>query len=536
MQLVPAPTLAPVVINVEPRDKKDDSTMEDEVGFSLHTLQAREKHREILTRMEQKWRARQIAIPTNDKLVMMRLRELKEPIMLFGEYPGDRRERLRDVLARLGSDQGMPSIAKAQLRDSDRSEEGELYYTEGTESLKKIRQWIAYHSLQYARKRVLDSQRLHDNEPALAQWEHAMTLVWDRVKKWGNISSQVGDERPLSGCAFSPDSSIVATCSWSGMAKLWSVKTCETLISLKGSNERIQGLAFHPQSCLSQDPASLNLATCGADSDVRLWSLESTSSIATLHGHADRVNRVAFHPCGKLLASTSNDATWRLWDLDTGCCVLEQEGHSRPVYGIGFQVDGSLVATCGVDAHVRVWDLRSGACISVLEGHVKQALALDWSPNGYVFATSSDDNTVRLWDLRKRKSVAVIPAHNTLISCVKFEKQNGDFLVSGSFDNSCKLWSVKRSQWSLLSCLTGHESKIISLDISHDTTKLITASYDRTWKLWAEEEVDPERRAQQLRQQAENAAQHSASTPPPESPTEGADPDSSSSSDSDMEL
>jgi U4/U6 small nuclear ribonucleoprotein PRP4 len=34
-----------------------------------------------------------LTIPTDDKLVKLRLRELGEPIILFGEEPTERRER-----------------------------------------------------------------------------------------------------------------------------------------------------------------------------------------------------------------------------------------------------------------------------------------------------------------------------------------------------------------------------------------------------------------------------------------------------------
>ncbi len=40
-------------------------------------------------------RARTLPIPTVDREVKLRLREMGEPICLFGEEPGDRRERLK---------------------------------------------------------------------------------------------------------------------------------------------------------------------------------------------------------------------------------------------------------------------------------------------------------------------------------------------------------------------------------------------------------------------------------------------------------
>lgn len=74
-----------------------------------------------------------------------------------------------------------------------------------------------------------------------------------------------------------------------------------------------------------------------------------------------------------------------------------------------------------------------------------QVLGVSFSPNGYHLATGGEDNTCRIWDLRKRKSLYIIPAHSNLLSQVKFEQQEGYFLVTASYDMTAKvrLWFLK---------------------------------------------------------------------------------------------
>lgn len=54
-------------------------------------------------------------------------------------------------------------------------------------------------------------------------------------------------------------------------------------------------------------------------------------------------------------------------------------------------------------------------------------------------ATGGEDNTCRIWDLRKKKSLYIIPAHSNLISQVKFEPQEGYYLVTASYDMTAKV-------------------------------------------------------------------------------------------------
>lgn len=179
-------------------------------------------------------------------------------------------------------------------------------------------------------------------------------------------------------------------------------------------------------------------------------------------------------------------------------------------------------------------------------------LSADFSPNGYHLATGGEDNTCRIWDLRKRKTLYIIPAHANLVSQVKFEPQEGYFLVTASYDMTAKVrlfWTfldnlilyrmraifclivvISFQIWSArdfkpVKTLSGHEAKVTSLDITGgrcycfiycaerfflsryltdcdcvitDGQCIATVSHDRTIKLWTSKETDKEEKEMEI--------------------------------------
>ncbi|ORY36344.1 WD40 repeat-like protein [Rhizoclosmatium globosum] len=523
----------------------------DNKGGGLGSLALGAEQQAMLDDFERKKKARSLAVPTDDRRVRARLRSFGEPVTFFGEGPGDRRDRLRGLMqARF--EQGLPldggSDEDEWLDDDDddddsddEREQDEEFFHPGGNDLFEARQFILDWTLPRASKRIA-AQRAEIQVSVMARKK--MKLDWfNHLKTFTFNSSQIGDDRPLSFCTFAPNSRLLATGAWSGLVKLWSIPDSEHVLTLKGHNERVSGIAFHPGSTLSQTAGSLNLVTSGMDGKVNLHNFESDIPIGELVGHERRVARVAFHPSGRYIGTTSFDQTWRLWDSETTQELLLQEGHSREVFAIGFQGDGALVATAGYDAIGRVWDLRSGRSIMVLQGHVKPILSLDWSPNGHILATGSEDNAIRIWDVRQAKCTYIVPAHTNLVSTVKFwnagdgferkgapeswkvsdapryrtvegmEEEDGDademkdddeeeereredaslrkqlltggHLVSSSYDGTCKIFS--EGDWKPLKSLAGLEGKVMGCDVSADGKYIATASYDRTFKLFSPE-------------------------------------------------
>ncbi|KZV63562.1 U4/U6 snRNP-specific spliceosomal protein [Peniophora sp. CONT] len=391
---------------------------------SYLTDRARDENKIILDELERKKKARALAVPTDDKLVRVKLRELGEPITLFGERNAERRERLTYVLSQINAARGEDVMQVDEDSSSDESEEeGEEFYTPGTLELLEARRSIADYSLRRAYKRIVQQRK--DAALPLARVIDIRKRVFTDVKTFSNLGSQIGDTRPVSMVRFAPDGQSLATGSWSGNVKLWNVPACTPIKTLRGHSDRVGGLAWHPQATLSQSADSVNLASGGGEGTVMLWSLNSETPISTLKGHQDRVCRVAFHPSGEYVGSASFDTTWRLWDVNTSQELLLQEGHSKEVYAIEFQDDGALVASAGLDAIGRVWDLRTGRTAMVLDGHVEGILSLSFAPNGYQIASGAADDTIRIWDVRTLKTIYSIPAHLNNVADVRFFRSDG---------------------------------------------------------------------------------------------------------------
>ncbi|KAM7271488.1 hypothetical protein ACFE04_030702 [Oxalis oulophora] len=447
----------------------------------------RERQEKAMQDLLMKRRAAALAVPTNDMAVRTRLRRLGEPITLFGEREMERRDRLRMIMAKLDADGQLERLMKAHEEEeavfSAGSQEEEIieypFYTEGSKELRDSRVYIAKYSIIRAAQRLQRARRRRDDpdENMDAEIDWALT----QAKSFVLDCSEIGEERPLSGCSFSYDGKLLATCAINGVARTWAIPQVKKVSNLKGHTERCTDTIFSPVQNL--------IATASADKTAKLWDSQG-SLLNTFEGHLDRLGRVAFHPSGKYLGTTSFDKTWRLWDVENGTELLLQEGHSRSVYGLAFHPDGSLAASCGFDALARVWDLRTGRSIMALEGHVKPVLGVSFSPNGYHLATGGEDNTCRIWDLRKRKSLYIIPAHSNLVSQVKYEPQEGYFLVSSSFDMTAKVWSGR--DFKLVTTLSGHEAKVSSVDVSSDGQSIVTVSHDRTIKLWTSSSNDKE--------------------------------------------
>lgn len=476
---------------------------------------APEKASAIISQFQRKRRAAAIAVPTDDGRVRARLREMGEPITLFGEGPSDRRDRLRELLTiQAEIDAGEDAEGDIPMGDGTEAAQGEQeeeFYTEGMSELLTARKAIARYSLPRAKARI-SSQKIESAIPLRTHIKHRKALK-ERLQNFDLFGTQIAGERPVSLVRFSPDGALLAAGNWGGGVKLLDVPNLDCKQVLRGHTDRVGGISWFPTSSTVL-PTSVNLATSGGEGKIHLWSLSQDTPLTTLSGHTDRVARIEFHPSGNYLASASSDTTWRLWDVNTTTELLLQEGHSREVYALSFNTDGSLLASAGLDSIGRIWDLRTGRTVMILEGHIRPIHALDWGTDGHRVLSGSADGWIKCWDVRMVRCLSSFGAHKSVVSDLRWfkgldgplettnnnddftqrqkdarpdqlqPKKSGSFFVSGGFDKEVSIFSA--DDWARVKSLSGHSGNVLGVDVNGSAKWIASCGHDRTVKLWGQ--------------------------------------------------
>ncbi|OAA32884.1 WD40/YVTN repeat-like-containing domain protein [Moelleriella libera RCEF 2490] len=503
-------------VGIALEDLKDDQDYDMHMGSGA----APEKVSAILNQFNRKRLAASIVVPTDDGRVRAKLREMGEPITLFGEGPGDRRDRLRELMtiqAELdGLENGDVIMEDAPAQQEEAEEQDEEFYSRGGDALLRARIEIAEYSLPRARRRVA-FQRQEATIPLRTHVKFRKQIK-EKLQAFELQGSQTVGERHISMTRISPNGELAAVGNWGGQVKLVDIPNLTEKMSFRGHTNRISGISWFPGATVPEkgvSPDSVNLASGGAEGLVQLWSLNQDTPLSTLKGHSQRVCRVEFHPSGRFLASASEDTSWRLWDVESSSEILLQEGHSRGVFAVSFNTDGSLLASAGLDSIGRIWDLRSGRTIMILDGHldghIKPIHALDWNSDGHRVLSGSADGWIKCWDLRKVQRTGGIGAHLSAVSDLRWykgsddplvgvppgvdekgaqlPKKSGTFFVSSGFDRNVNIFSA--DDWTLVQTLSGHTGPVASVDYSKDGRWIVSGGHDRTVKLWGRNDNEP---------------------------------------------
>lgn len=208
----------------------------------------------------------------------------------------------------------------------------------------------------------------------------------------------------------------------------------------------------------------------------------------------------------------SDDTYIHVYDTKTGALRKRLEGHEGGVWAL--QYEGNVLVSGSTDRSVRVWDIEKGLCTQVFHGHTSTVRCLQilipvetgksstgkpiLVPPKPLIITGSRDSQLRVWRLPEQGAKRYIqtgpPANDT--DCPYFIRvlsghthsvraiaAHEDTLVSGSYDNSVRVWKISTGDTTYQ--LRGHAQKVYSVVLDHKRRRCISGSMDNTVKIWS---------------------------------------------------
>jgi WD40 repeat protein len=200
-----------------------------------------------------------------------------------------------------------------------------------------------------------------------------------------------------------------------------------------------------------------------------------------LRGHRGPASGVVFSPDDRwLVSSGAEDFAIRIWDLWRPTSI-QLDGSAGRIYKLAYSADGTkLAASAALQVMVEFWTLPDGVRRRLV-GHRAEVDEVAFSPSGRRLASASSDKTVKVWDLDGDTNLTL---HDELMGAtqrVRFLSENR--LVSAGVDGWIWLWDLERQQPRRIG---KHDAGVWHLEVSADRQRLITASADRTVRIFSD--------------------------------------------------
>ncbi|GAN02172.1 conserved hypothetical protein [Mucor ambiguus] len=343
-----------------------------------------------------------------------------------------------------------------------------------------------------------------------------------------------GDTEIVTTMAVKPDGKHLVSASRSLFLRIWDLATGESIRTFKAHEA--------PIIVMDIDPTSTLVATGSADASIKVWDIDKGYCTHNLKGHGGVISAIKFHNFnGKwYIASGADDCQVRIWDLQTRSCIAVLQSHVSVIRGLDFSADGKFLISGSRDKVVNVWDWQAKELratypifetletVGFLEKNVKLAgkFGKNWQ-DADIFYTAGDSGLVKLWDLKSGKLIKAqepeknskhtisdvvyiqktqtlaaitndqnilmyslehklertkqIVGYNDEVVDVAYLGDNDTHLAAATNSAQLRVYNVETQDCDLL---YGHDDMIISLDRSKDGTLVVTASKDKTARLW----------------------------------------------------
>lgn len=232
-----------------------------------------------------------------------------------------------------------------------------------------------------------------------------------------------------------------ASGSGDGVVKVWDLTTQDEVWNTQAHENMVKGTCWTPDR---------KLLSCASDKTVKLFNPYNSSPesppLATYLGQS-AFTGVTHHRSHPTFAASSSAIS--IYDLSRPSSTPSQTLHwptnVDSITSVAFnQTETSILGSTGHDRSVIMYDLRTSSPLTKLVLQMASN-SIAWNPmEAFNFAVANEDHNVYIFDMRKMdRALNVLKDHVAAVMDVEFSP-TGEELVTASYDRTVRLWNRAR--------------------------------------------------------------------------------------------
>ncbi|KAG9237638.1 U3 small nucleolar RNA associated protein [Amylocarpus encephaloides] len=270
-----------------------------------------------------------------------------------------------------------------------------------------------------------------------------------------------------------------ASGSGDGIVKVWDLTTRAETWSTSAHENIVKGM------CWTRDK---KLLTCAADRTVKLFDPYNTAVNATPTATwlgTNAFTSVSHHRSRNAFAASSGVIS--IYDLEKSNAppdVLKWPNSTDTITNVSFnQIESSILASTSTDRSIVLYDLRTSMPLARTTLRFASN-AISWNPmEAFNFAVANEDHNIYIFDMRKmNRAMNVLKDHVAAVMDVEFSP-TGEELVSASYDRTVRLWSRMKGH-SRDIYHTKRMQRVFSTRWTPDSKYILSGSDDGNIRLW----------------------------------------------------
>ncbi|KAL3477902.1 WD40-repeat-containing domain protein [Aspergillus californicus] len=277
-----------------------------------------------------------------------------------------------------------------------------------------------------------------------------------------------------------------ASGSGDGVVKVWDLVTQGEVWNNTAHENIVKGVCWTPDR---------KLLSCAADKTIKLFDPYNSSSeappLATYLGQG-AFTGLTHHRNQPFFAASSSQIS--IYDLSRPSSTPSQTLHwptsVDTITSVAFnQIETSVLASTAIDRSVILYDLRTSSPLSKLVLRLASN-AVSWNPmEAFNFAIANEDHNVYMFDMRKMdRALNVMKDHVAAVMDVDFSP-TGQELVTASYDKTIRLWN-RATGHSRDIYHTTRMQRVFSAKFTPDNKYLLSGSDDGNIRLWRAKAAD----------------------------------------------